>query len=111
MPAGIELSVAGNTDAVCPIPKGLQIFQRRNHFLFPSNNTDFVLHRLLQIVLQSIRVFARPTLEWCDSVAGRSLDFFKVDFAQAIFLREYGRVFARALSEYQKIRKRISTKT
>src|SRR5206468_5906105 len=95
MPAGIELAVSNDPDATRSVAKLLQIFQRGNHFVFRSNNTNFVLHRLLEIVLHRVGIFTAATLERLECAARHFFDLSAIDFAKWILPGEIRRKLAR----------------
>src|SRR6266446_2331112 len=83
----------------------LQLIKRVLHFRFSSDDTDIVLHQLLQIVLNLIRILpALAGFERRERFARDNVDLVAVDLAQIVVPREPSREFTRAFSEYEKIR-------
>src|SRR5437879_3106949 len=106
MPAGIELAVSRDTNALRSVTELLQIFQRGNHFVFRPNNTNIVLHGLLEIMLYRVGIFTTTALERLERTARHVFDLSAVDLAKRIFPCEVCREFPRTFSKHQQIRER-----
>ena len=83
----------------------------RLHLSFGPYNADIILHRLLEIALQCIGIFALAPLKRPQRFMDHVFDFTGIDRTVLILLRELGGKFAGAFSENQKIRQRISAQS
>src|SRR5205085_1581323 len=83
----------------------------RLHLSFGPYNADIILHRLLEIALQRIGIFALSLLKWSQRFTDNVFNFAGIDRAVLILLRELGRELARAFSENQKIGQRVSAQS
>ena len=99
MPSGIKFTIATDANVAGALPKLSQIFKLRCHLGFVAHNSDIVLHRLLEIALQHIGVFAPASLKWAQCFMGDVLNFIAIDIAELIFLRELGGELTGAFSE------------
>ena len=99
MPSGIKFTVATDANVAGALPKFSQVFKLRRHFGFVAHNSDIVLHRLLEIALQRIGIFACASLKWAQCFTGDVLNISAIDIAGLIFLRELGGELTGAFSE------------
>src|ERR1700719_4033463 len=99
MPSGIKFTVATDANVAGTLPKLSQVSKLRRHFGFVAHNSDIVLHRLLEIALQRIGIFACAPLKWAQRFTGDVLKFSAIDIAELIFLRELSGELTGASSE------------
>src|SRR5437763_1297603 len=99
MPARIEFAMPADARAISVLPKSLQTIQRGFHFHLIANDTSIVLHNILQILLDFVRIFPVASLKWRDCFARDNLDSFIVSFAVLVFPRKFGGEFSSAFSE------------
>src|SRR5437773_10816065 len=111
MPARVEFAVPDNANAIRPLPKFFQSFQYRFHFVFIPHDSDAVLHYLLQILLDLIRIFVASPFERRQRFARSSIDLVIIDLAERILPGEFRGKFSSAFSKDQKIRERISAES
>src|SRR5437764_13915987 len=78
---------------------------------FSPQNADIILHRLLEITLQGVGIFALALLKWPQRFTDNIFNFSGIDRAVLIFFRELGGKFAGTFSKNQKIRQRISAQS
>ena len=108
MPARIEFAVPDDANAIRAISKFFQSFQHRFHFVFIPHDSDAVLHYLLQIVLDLIRIFVAGPFERRERFARSNINLVVIDLAERILFGEFRSKFSRAFSEHQKIGERIA---
>ncbi len=83
----------------------MDTLQRLLHFFLPADDANFVLHHVLQIVLDLIRTLAAAPFERFERLPRHFVYLVRVDVRRAVFLGELGCEFSRALAEDQKIGK------
>src|SRR5207253_6427390 len=64
VPAGVELAISAYANLARPLPQFSQMLELRLHLGFGPHNADIILHRLLEVPLQCIGIFALALLKW-----------------------------------------------
>ena len=108
MPTGIVFAIARDRGFFSAHFEIADLFYSLAHFRFVPHNSNQVLHRFLQIFLDSIRVFTIAALKWSERLARDDVDFLPVDRAVLTFTGELRCEFAGAFSKHQKVRQRIA---
>jgi len=108
VPTRIVFAIARDRGFFSAHFKIADLFQSLAHFRFVPHNSNQVLHRFLQIFLDSIRVFTIAALKGSERLARDDVDFLPVDRAVLIFSGEFRCEFAGTFSKHQKIRERIA---
>src|SRR5678815_3675206 len=82
----------------------------RSHFALITDDTDIMLHDLLQIALHRVRILARAVLKWLQHLPRIRVKLVVIDFVVWILPRKPGRKFAGAFSKDNEIGERVTAK-
>src|SRR3954468_20085583 len=110
MPAGIEQPRTFHTDAGSASLELFQFTHRLSHVFFHAEDSYKVLHDLLQVAVNGVRVLAFASIKRREHVALGFGDLLIVDGSGRRFAGIRGSAKAGTSAKHQKIRKRIAAK-
>src|SRR5260370_40708538 len=105
VPARVVFAIAHYENIRSALAETLDTLQGLLHFFLPADDTNFVLHHVLQIVFHLLRTLAAASLERFERPPRHLVYLLRIDVRCAMLLGKLGSEFARALAEDQKIGK------
>src|SRR6266705_4342803 len=113
MPARIELAVPLDADLRGPHLELVQLGQRLAHLLGGTDQPDQVVHALLELLVQRVRVLAALDVERRERGRRGRVDLVLPDGRVAATEARYvlGRADPRAASEDEQVRQRVAAET